>query len=77
MSYKNISHAVRMSDEDITHAERDNVYVEGELAFEEGEQRVCNPYAASSPTLEQVWMNGWDHGRRLQQWEDRRLPNSI
>jgi hypothetical protein len=77
MSYKNISHAVRMSDEDITHAERDSVYVEGELAFEEGEQRVCNPYAASSPTLEQVWMNGWDHSRRIRKREDRHLASSI
>ena len=77
MSYKNIFHPVRMSDEDITHAERDSVYVEGELAFEEGKWRVCNPYAASSPTLEQVWMNGWDHGRRIKKREDHHIANAL
>ena len=41
-----------MSDENITYAQRESVYVEGELAFEERQPRVCNPYAASSPTLE-------------------------
>jgi hypothetical protein len=50
---------------EITHAQREHAYVEGELAFEEGMPRVVNPYTASSPILEQVWMNGWDHGRRI------------
>lgn len=53
-----------MSDENITYAQRESVYAEGELAFEEGQLRVCNPYTASSSTLEQIWWNGWDHGRR-------------
>ena len=50
--------------EEITHAQRERVYAEGEKAFEEGIWRVNNPYAANSPTLGQVWQNGWDHGRR-------------
>ena len=53
-----------MSGKNITYAQRESVYVEGELAFEERQPRVCNPYAAGSPTLEQIWWNGWDHGRR-------------
>jgi hypothetical protein len=65
MTYKNISYPVRVSDETITHSQRESAYVEGELAFEIGKWRVCNPYTASSPTLEQVWINGWDHGRRI------------
>jgi hypothetical protein len=65
MSDKNIFHPLTMSDDIITHAQREKVYVEGELAFEEGNRRVSNPYALSSPTLEQVWMNGWDHRRRI------------
>ncbi len=72
MSYKNIYQAVGMSDKEITHAERDSVYVEGEHAFLEGQWRVSNPYAAISTTLEQVWTNGWDHGRRIKKREDRR-----
>ncbi len=58
-----------MSHERITYAQRESVYVEGELAFKERQSRVCNPYAAGSPTLEQIWWNGWDHGRRRKQRE--------
>ena len=47
-------------EEIITRKQRESAYVEGELAFKIGERRVCNPYAASSPTLEQVWWHGWD-----------------
>ena len=50
---------------EITHAQRERAYAEGELAFEEGTRRISNPYTTSSPILEQVWMNGWDHGRRI------------
>jgi hypothetical protein len=54
-----------MSDSNIiTYTQREAVYVQGELAFKEGQPRADNPYAASSPTLEQIWWNGWDHGRR-------------
>jgi hypothetical protein len=66
-----------MINDDTPLAQREGVYVEGERAFQEGKWRICNPYTASSQTLEQVWMNGWDHGRRLHQWEDRRLPKVI
>lgn len=55
----------RNSSVEITHTQREGAYLEGELAFEEGKPRVVNPYTASSPILEQVWMNGWDHGRRI------------
>jgi hypothetical protein len=70
-----------MSNEDITLAQREYVYDEGERAFKEGKWRVCNPYSASSPTLEQVWMNGWDHGRRIKKsdrspLQDGTEPNS-
>jgi len=58
-----------MSDENITYAQRESVYVEGELAFKQGQPRVCNPYAPGSPTLEQIWWNGWDRGRRRKQRE--------
>jgi ribosome modulation factor len=54
---------------EITHTQREHAYLEGELAFEEGKPRVVNPYTASSPILEQVWMNGWDHGRRIKKTE--------
>jgi len=50
---------------EITHIQREHAYLEGELAFKEGKPRIVNPYTASSPILEQVWMNGWDHGRRI------------
>ena len=50
---------------EITHEQRERAYAEGELAFKGGMPRVGNPYTASSPILEQVWMNGWDHGRRI------------
>jgi hypothetical protein len=53
--------------EEITHAQREKVYAEGERAFDEGIWRINNPYAATSPTLGQVWLNGWDHGRRKKQ----------
>jgi hypothetical protein len=58
-----------MNDENITHAQRERVYVEGELAFTEGKPRLCNPYSASSSTLEQIWWNGWSHSRRRKQKE--------
>ena len=54
---------------EITHIQREHAYLEGELAFEEGKPRLVNPYTASSPILEQVWMNGWDHGRRIKKTE--------
>ena len=75
MSYKNIFFAVGMSDNDITHVERESAYAEGELAFKAGLWRTSNPYAASSSTLEQVWWNGWDHGRRIKQKERSTLAN--
>jgi ribosome modulation factor len=55
--------------EEITHAQRERAYKEGEKAFKEGTQRLSNPYTKSSPILEQVWMNGWDHGRRIKKRE--------
>lgn len=58
-----------MSNDDISLAQREGVFAEGERAFKEGKWRVSNPYTASSPTLEQVWMNGWDHGRRIRKTE--------
>ena len=58
-----------MSDDSITHVKRESVYVEGELSFEQGRCRKENPYSASSPTLEQIWWNGWDHARRVKQRE--------
>lgn len=51
--------------DEITHAQREKAYIEGERAFEEGIWRINNPYATISPTLEQVWRNGWDHSRRV------------
>jgi hypothetical protein len=56
--------------DEITHAQREKVYREGERAFEQGTWRVNNPYACTSPTLEQVWQNGWDHGRRKKKRQD-------
>ena len=44
----------------LTHARRESVYAEGELAFKKGQRRASNPYPAGSPTLEQVWWHGWD-----------------
>ena len=58
------THRVYLEDT-LTHAQREIVYTEGEQAFKQGERRASNPYAASSPTLAQVWLNGWDHGRRI------------
>ncbi len=58
--------------EEITHTERERAYAEGEKAFMEGSLRVHNPYTKNSPTLEQVWMNGWDHGRRIKKREIHR-----
>jgi hypothetical protein len=63
--------------EEITHAQRERAYVEGELAFEEGMPRVVNPYTASSPILEQVWMNGWDHGRRIVRTKIQRIGKDV
>jgi|WetSurMetagenome_2_1015567.scaffolds.fasta_scaffold890302_2 hypothetical protein len=62
---------------EITHTQRENAYLEGELAFEEGKPRVVNPYTSSSPILEQVWMNGWDHGRRIKKTEGSVLDDKI
>ena len=66
-----------MSDENIKHVKRESVYVEGELGFKEGRWRRDNPYASISPTLKQVWWNGWDNGRRIKQGEDRHLTSAI
>ena len=66
-----------MINDDISLAQREGAYIEGTQAFKEGKWRICNPYTASSSILEQVWMNGWDHGRRLNQLEERSLPNAI
>jgi hypothetical protein len=65
-----------ISDE-ITHAQRERVYVEGERAFAEGIWRINNPYATTSPTLEQVWRNGWDHGRRVKKRENSPLDEET
>lgn len=62
---------------EITHSQRERAYAEGELAFEEGKPRVVNPYTASSPILEQVWMNGWDHGRRIGKSKTPRLGSDA
>jgi ribosome modulation factor len=64
-----------MNDDSITHVKREFVYVEGELSFNEGRWRRDNPYSSSSPTLQQVWWNGWDHGRRIKQKERSTLAN--
>ena len=61
-----------ISDENITHLQRESVYAEGELGFEGGRWRRDNPYSASSPMLAQIWWNGWDHGRRTKHAKDRR-----
>lgn len=58
-----------MSDDSITHVKREFVYIEGEASFNEGRWRRDNPYSSSSPTLQQVWWNGWDHGRRMKKRE--------
>lgn len=58
-----------MTDENLTHIQRESVYAEGKRAFEAGQQRRNNPYTASSPSLEQIWWNGWDHSRRKKQRE--------
>ena len=62
---------------EITHEQRERAYVEGELAFEGGIPRVVNPYTATSPILEQVWMNGWDHGRRIKKAESSLLDDGF
>jgi hypothetical protein len=62
---------------EITHTQRERAYLEGELAFEERKPRVVNPYTASSPILEQVWMNGWDHGRRIKKTEGSLLDDGV
>lgn len=53
-----------ISAESITLAQRESAYVEGERAFKAGHWRTSNPYSTRGSTLEQVWWNGWDHGRR-------------
>lgn len=69
MKDQNTLGTVIRSDETITHSQRESVYAEGELAFEKGYPRFSNPYSASGSILEQVWMNGWDHGRRIRKRE--------
>ena len=64
MFYMRYQRQDQMSDGDITLAQRESAYVEGEQAFKAGQWRSSNPYAAGSQTLEQVWWNGWDHSRR-------------
>lgn len=54
----------RASEGNITLAQRESAYVEGQLAFRVGQWRSSNPYATRGSTLEQVWWNGWDHSRR-------------
>ena len=51
-------------DGNITLVQRESAYVEGQQAFKAGQWRSSNPYATRGSTLEQVWWNGWDHGRR-------------
>ena len=58
-----------MSDDNITLAQRERVFAEGERAFREGIWRLFNPYSAGNSTLEQVWWNGWSQGRRRKQKE--------
>ena len=58
-----------MSDDNITLAQRERVFAEGERAFREGIARLFNPYSASSSTLEQIWWNGWNQGRRRKRKE--------
>jgi hypothetical protein len=58
-----------MIGENITHVQRESVYAEGKQAFEAGQRRRSNPYAAGNPSLEQIWWNGWDHSRRRKQRE--------
>jgi hypothetical protein len=58
-----------MTVEHLTHIQRESVYAEGKRAFEAGQRRRHNPYAASSTSLEQIWWNGWDHSRRKKQRE--------
>ncbi len=53
-----------ISVESITLAQRESAYAEGEQAFKVGQWRTSNPYSTRGSTLEQVWWNGWDHGRR-------------
>jgi hypothetical protein len=65
-----------MSDENITNVKREFVYIEGGLSFEEGRWRRDNPYSDSNPTLQQVWWNGWDHGRRIKQRERKQINES-
>lgn len=63
-------------EENITYAQRESVYGEGELAFKQGRQRAYNPHATSASTLEQIWWNGWDHGRRRSKGKDHHLTNA-
>lgn len=58
-----------MTGENITHIQRESVYAEGERAFEAGQRRGNNPYAAGNSSLEQIWWNGWDHSRKRKQRE--------
>jgi hypothetical protein len=60
------------SGESITMAQRESAYVEGERAFNAGQWRTSNPYSTRGSTLEQVWWNGWDHGRRRGKLEKSR-----
>jgi len=49
-----------MSNKRITHVERENVYAEGKLAFDEHKRRDYNPYTACNLTLTVSWWHGWD-----------------
>jgi ribosome modulation factor len=62
---------------EITRTQREHAYAKGELAFEDGKSRLVNPYTAISPILEQVWMNGWDHGRRIKKSESAPLDDGT
>lgn len=59
----------------ITHLERENVYAEGKLAFDEHKRRDYNPYAASNLTLTVSWWHGWDTAEEEDsKSESERLP---
>ena len=62
----------QMSGESVTLAQRESAYIEGERAFTVGQWRSSNPYSTRGSTLEQVWWNGWDHGRRTGKFEKSR-----
>jgi hypothetical protein len=64
-----------MSYKKITHLERESVYAEGKLAFDEHKRRDYNPYAASNLTLTVSWWHGWDTAEEEEsKSESQRLP---